>query len=208
MYRDGLFLWISYILGGFLLGSCMFSQVIPHIFLHRDVEALSEDGNPGCTNVFRHCGVFWGILCLSLDLLKGFLPVYLACGIFSPDDLRFALVVAAPVLGHAIAPLNHFHGGKCIATAFGVLLGLLPLTRIVFVLAGLYLLFSLLIRIGSHRTRSIVTFGLFGAIAWVVLQGQELPSLALGCAILAGIAVWRHLRNPASEQAYACSHGR
>ena len=194
MYRDGSILWIIYILGGFLLGSCMFSQILPHLFLDRDVSALSDDGNPGCTNVFKHCGPGWGILCLSLDLLKGFLPVFLAAGILDASDPRFALVVAAPVLGHAIAPLNHFRGGKCIATSFGVLLGLWPLTKIVAVLAGRYLLFSLLLRIGSHKTRSVVTFGLFGAISWAVLEAQGQHALALGCIAIAATAVWRHLR--------------
>ena len=208
MYRDNSILWLIYILGGFLLGSCMFSRIIPHLFLGRDICELSDDGNPGCTNVFRHCGPGWGILCLSLDLLKGFLPVFFAVGIFDPADPWFAAVVAAPVLGHAIAPLNHFHGGKCIATAFGVLLGLLPLTKIVFLLAALYLLFSLVIRIGSHRTRSVVTFGLFGALAWVMLVAENLRPLALGCAIIAGTAVWRHLRKAEPEALRSVSHFR
>ena len=194
MQQHEMMLWLGFIAGGFLLGSCMFSQILPKLFLDRDISALSDDGNPGCTNVFKHCGPFWGMLCLSLDLLKGFVPVFLAARLLPTDNLLFAFVMAAPVLGHAIAPLNHFRGGKCIAASFGVLLGLLPQSPIVFLLAGIYLLFSTVLKIQPNRIRSMVTFSLFGAGALLMLGGQDQDALALGCVLVAATAVWKHSR--------------
>ena len=194
MYRDNLILWTVYIVGGFLLGSCMFSQILPKLLLGVDVTECSEDHNPGCTNVFRTCGPVWGVVCLALDLLKGFLPVYLSCRILDSSSFGFALVLAAPVLGHALAPLNHFQGGKCIATSFGALLGLLPLSRVVFLLAGIYIVFSTVVKVRDHRQRSMLVFGLFGVSSVLLLVARQEYPIALGCLLIAATAMWKHSR--------------
>ena len=194
MYPNPFVTWLFFIVGGFLLGSCMFSQILPKKFLGVDICAVSDDHNPGCTNVFLHCGTGWGLLCLSLDLLKGFVPVFLSFRVLNSSSLLFALVMAAPVLGHAIAPLNHFRGGKCIATAFGALLGLFPLTHIVFLLAGIYIVFSTVLKISPNRLRSITVFGLFGLISVVVLIHTSKYAVALGCILISAIAIWKHTR--------------
>ena len=194
MLRSQMTLWTVFLVGGFLSGSIMFSRLIPQHFLHRDITALSADQNPGATNVFVNCGPVWGLICLSLDMLKGFVPVALACKVLNVDNMWFAAVMAAPVLGHAIAPLNHFKGGKCIATAFGTLLALFPVTHIVLVLAAIYIVFSTVLKINPNRIRSIAAFGLFGAISLIVLLHSRCYSIAVGCLLISGIAIWRHCR--------------
>lgn len=198
-------LWGLWILGGFLLGSVMFCELLPKRLAQKDVIQLSPDRNPGAANVFLTCGAPMGLLCLALDMGKGFLPVYFACQTMDIRQLPFAAVLAAPVLGHALAPLNHFHGGKCIATAFGEMIALLPATRIGLCLAGLYIFFSVVVRIKPNRVRSIVTFTIFGlaAVAWGVMV--QWYALAAGCGAIALIAVLRHTRRfstvPAEEKA-------
>ena len=76
--QDPMVVWTLHIVAGYLLGSIMFCRWIPKLVLHKDVCALSDDHNPGAANVFQHCGVPAGLLCLFFDLSKGFLPVYLA----------------------------------------------------------------------------------------------------------------------------------
>lgn len=205
MYTDNVILWLVYILGGFLLGSCMFSQILPKLLLNVDTGAISDDHNPGSTNVFIHCGPVMGLVCLSLDMLKGFLPVYLSFQIFDSSSLRFALVLAAPVLGHAIAPLNHFQGGKCIATAFGALLGLFPMSHIVLLLAAIYIVFSTVLKINPNRIRSIAVFGLFGLFSLMVLIRRCQYSVALGCMMISAIAIWRHARGMEAKAARSVS---
>ena len=119
--QDPMVVWTLHIVAGYLLGSIMFCRWIPKLVLHKDVCALSDDHNPGAANVFQHCGVPAGLLCLFFDLSKGFLPVYLAAHTVGIEPMQFAAVMMAPVLGHATAPFDHFSGGKCIATAFGAL---------------------------------------------------------------------------------------
>ena len=186
------FLWLLFIVGGFLSGSVMFSALLPRRLLGRDVPAESDDKNPGAGNVFTHCGVPMGMLCLFMDMAKGFVPVFLAARFTDTENVLFSLVIAAPVLGHALAPLYHFHGGKCIATAFGALLGLLPHSKVVFLLAGLYIFFSVFLKIRPHRRRSILVFALFGTAALVHFLWVGSPSYAIGCTFIALIAVLRH----------------
>ena len=126
LFHNEIFLWCALIIGGFLCGSIMFSRLLPLLIAGKDVSAESSDRNPGAANAFSACGVAIGMLCLLLDMLKGFLPVLLGRLLLNTNDLLFAAVIVAPVLGHAIAPLNRFHGGKCIATAFGVTIALMP----------------------------------------------------------------------------------
>ena len=180
------------IVGSFLMGGIMFSQIIPRIVEGTDIQAISDDHNPGATNVFVNCGIGLGMLCLFLDLAKGFIPVFLTCKLLGTDNLLFGIVLAAPVLGHAIAPFHHFHGGKCIATAFGEMIGLLPYNRIGLLLAALYVLFSTVIKISPNRIRSIVTFSLFGVLSGMFLSCTGDYAIALGCVLISLTAIMKH----------------
>lgn len=192
MYPKNLFTWLSYTIAFFLTGSIMFCQMIPQRVLHIDICAMSKDHNPGASNVFSNCGAFWGTICLSLDIMKGFVPIFLSLRYLEPGNMLFSMVLAAPVLGHAVAPLNHFHGGKCIATAFGEMLALYPMNRVGILLAAFYILFSTVIRIPSHRIRSIASFGVFGASSGLILTYQRQYSIALGCVLICLIAIAKH----------------
>ena len=194
MNRNGLYIWIALIIGGFLLGGVMFSRILPKFILKKDICLISPDRNPGSSNVFVSCGIPMGLLCLFLDMMKGFLPVIFAVKTMDIQQLWFMAVLAMPVLGHAIAPFNHFHGGKCIATAFGELIALLPVTPIGLVLAGAYILFSVIIRINPIRKRSIIAFGLLGIISGLLLITSCQYSIYGGCILIAVVAIVRHTK--------------
>ncbi len=156
---------------------------------------MSDDGNPGAFNVFKHCGKIVGILCLFLDVLKGFLPVLLASNLLEYNNLLFSFVVFSPVLGHAIGMFNHFHGGKGIAVSFGVMFGLLPITWIpLVILIVLYILFSTVIKVNPNRKRSIVVYIFFGVISCIALVLRNLIYLAIGCFTISVITIYKHLR--------------
>ena len=192
-------LHLLFSLVGFLLGGVMFSAMIPKYFCGVDTVAESRDGNPGAGNVFMHCGVFVGTVCLLLDIGKGLLPVYTAWRVLGSGNLLFSLVLAAPVLGHTIAPFSHWEGGKGIATSFGVLLALLPSTCLVFLLAIPYLFFTVL-RFLPHRKRSILVFGLFGLASLPFLWYTDTLSLFPGCLGIAGAVILRHLNDRSAKR--------
>ena len=199
-------MWMLFILIGFAMGGIMNGRILPQKLAHTDVCALSPDHNPGAANVFTYCGWKMGLLCLALDMGKGFLPVFTACRLSGGDltDPMIAPLMLAPVLGHALAPFSRNKGGKAIACAFGVLLGLLPGSAAVFVLAFLYILFSTLVKIDPHRRRSIVTFSLFGLIALVGGIFKAHFPVGLGCVLISVVVVIKHLplldQEPVGEQ--------
>ncbi len=190
-----IFHWLAFIVGGFLLGGVMFCRLIPLLFLKKDVSLLYADKNPGAANVFKSCGVAWGMACLLCDMLKGFIPVFLAQMIMKDTDSFFySFVIAAPVLGHALGVFNGFHGGKCISTAFGVLLGVHPITFSGWILAALYVFFSLFVKIKPHRRRSLFAFAIFAISACTILIVRQLYSISLGFFLLSAIAIVKHTK--------------
>ena len=82
------------------------------------------DGNPGAANVFRAGGKTVGLLALILDVTKGALPVGLAYQNMGVRGIPMFLIAMAPILGHVFSPFLSFRGGKAIATALGVWIGL------------------------------------------------------------------------------------
>lgn len=204
---NGFFLlWCAYIIGGYMLGGVMFCRIIPKWLLNKDICELSPDHNPGAANAFLICGAPIGFLCLLLDMLKGFWPVYSALKVLGTENMLFAAVMTAPVLGHATAPFDKSHGGKCIATSFGETLAVLPATNAGLILAGLYILFSTVLKIDSHRKRSIMVFSLFGVLSGMLLMYSGKYSIAMGFAAISCIAVAKHMKRflPARQNETEC----
>lgn len=183
---------IAFVILGFLLGSVLFSYHLPLWIKHVDIVAESADHNPGTSNAFKLAGVPVGILCLLLDMGKGFVPVWLSLRVLGPFFPLLPLVIAVPVLGHAVSPWYSFRGGKAIASAFGVLTGLLPFSCAVWVLIFWYLFFSLVIVVRPNERRSVATF-LFFVVCCV--GGAFITkhfSIALGCALMASVPIYRN----------------
>lgn len=195
---------ILYIAVGFCLGGVLFSYHLPRLLKRVDVVAVSMDHNPGTANAIKYAGIPVGLLCLLMDMLKGFAPVYLARASIGDGALTMPLIMAAPVLGHAIAPLYPFAGGKAIATAFGVLIGLLPYSRAVWALIFWYLFFSLVVVVHPNERRSVYTFLLFAVCSAVgVLFTRHFP-IAVGCLLVASVPAYKnYIGIQAAERAEA-----
>ncbi len=193
--------YLIFSLTGFLLGGILFSYYLPRILKGIDICEVSQDHNPGAMNAFHYGGVPVGILCLLCDLLKGFLPVFLAMRTLNFQSSWFALVIASPAAGHALAPFSHRHGGsrhgggKAIAVSFGALLGLLPASFLVFLLAAFYLFFSLVWIIRPHERRTVVTFSLFAASAMGAAFYTGGWSFSLGALLLSFAVVCKNFRD-------------
>lgn len=99
--------------------------------LGRDVTRAGS-GNPGATNAGRVLGRKWGILVGVLDVLKGFLPAFLAAQFYGV--LVGYLLGIAAVLGHVFSPYLRGRGGKGVATALGAILGVHPWYAVVLLL--------------------------------------------------------------------------
>ena len=114
---SSLVLWC---LGAFLCGSIPFGLLLVKLAGKGDVRDHGS-GNIGATNVSRVGGKALGVVTLLLDILKGFLPVYLGKQLGMGESLLSLLALCA-VLGHVFTPWLKFQGGKGVATALGVAL--------------------------------------------------------------------------------------
>jgi glycerol-3-phosphate acyltransferase PlsY len=80
-------------------------------------------GNIGATNVMRSAGKILGILTLVGDVLKGFIPTFIAMRLGVPEFV-IALVGLAVFSGHLFPVFLKFKGGKGVATGAGVFLAI------------------------------------------------------------------------------------
>jgi glycerol-3-phosphate acyltransferase PlsY len=182
---------IFFIAAGFASGSVLYSVYLPKLIKGVDVTLTSADKNPGAYNAFVFGGVSVGIICLALDILKGFLPVLLAKSVIQSNSIAFAVILIAPVAGHAFSPLRRFHGGKGISVSFGVLLALLPEQLLVFVLAGVYLI-SLIMPLHINERRTIAAFTTF---ALVTMLMNSTASIKFGCFLIALLVNYKNWRD-------------
>jgi glycerol-3-phosphate acyltransferase PlsY len=126
----------------FLCGSLPFSVWLGKILLGLDVRTFG-DGNPGAANAFRTGNKLIGLLALLLDISKAAAPVGWAYFNLDIRGIPMLLIAVAPILGHVFSPFLGFRGGKALATALGVWIGLtiwkLSLPAVVGALIGIAL---------------------------------------------------------------------
>lgn len=120
---DSLPFLIFYTVLAFFLGSLPFSVWIGRLTTGEDIHKFG-DQNPGATNVLRTGSREGFLLAMILDISKAALPVGLAYQQWGIQDLRIVPIALAPVAGHAFSPFLGGNGGKALATAFGVWIGL------------------------------------------------------------------------------------
>ena len=153
---------------GYLCGSILFANLFSKVFRKENILEQSKDHNPGAANAYHYGGFWCGTCTLCGDLLKGFIPIFLFT-LFIPIhemNIKYAIVLASPVIGHAFPIFNRLKGGKGIAVTFGCLLGLLPYALPVLLFASVFIFFSVLIKISPHFYRTI-----FAYIATLIFLG-------------------------------------
>ena len=110
----------------YLLGSLSFAVIVSRCMGLKDPRSYGSN-NPGATNVLRSGNKLAAAATLLLDGLKGWLPVVLIKWFgkdFGLDDATVAAAGLAAFLGHLFPVFFKFKGGKGVATAAGVLLGI------------------------------------------------------------------------------------
>ena len=185
---------IVWILAAYLIGGIPFGFLIGKA---RGVDVRTVGSkNIGATNVFRTVGKGWGLVAFVLDVLKGLLPT-LAAKYFGPiGEVRYLplAVGVACVVGHMLTPYMKFKGGKGVATAFGMLLGLVPaLVGVAFALFAVVFAMSHFISLGSCTAALFLAVGVW--FRWLGCEGRaNLPQAALITA-MALFVVWKHRSN-------------
>ncbi len=174
----------------YLLGSVSFAIVVSRLFRLEDPRTFGS-GNPGATNVLRTGNKKAAALTLLGDCVKGWIPVALAVQfneLLGLGTAGIALVAVAVFAGHLWPVFFRFKGGKGVATALGVLLGLNPLL-------GLATLVTWIVVAYAFRYSSLAALvaAVFAPFYYTLLFGVDAISLAV--LIMSVLLIWRHKKN-------------
>jgi glycerol-3-phosphate acyltransferase PlsY len=174
----------------YLLGSVSFAVIVSRAFGLADPRTYGSK-NPGATNVLRSGSKPAAILTLLGDALKGWLAVWLvqrygpAYGI---GDWGVALAGLAAFLGHLYPLYIGFKGGKGVATAAGVIVGLNPWLALA--AGATWLIIALFSRYSSLASMIAAVFAAFySAFGW----GFDERFVAI--ALIAAFVIARHQSN-------------
>lgn len=177
-------------LAAYLIGSLSFAVIVSRLMGLSDPRTYGS-GNPGATNVLRSGNKAAAILTLVFDALKGFVPVLLVDqfgGRWGLGTGTVALVGLAAFLGHLWPVFFRFQGGKGVATAAGVLLGMNPWL-------GLATLATWLIIAFFFRYSSLASLvaAAFAPFYQLLIWGGGW--LAVSISVMSLLLVWRHSAN-------------
>ncbi|MDX2058124.1 MAG: glycerol-3-phosphate 1-O-acyltransferase PlsY [Gemmatimonadales bacterium] len=119
-----------WLVASYLVGAIPTSYWVARVAKGIDLRTVGS-GNLGATNVYRTLGWRYAIPVALVDIAKGVVPV-LVFGPRASDGLWIPLLLGlAAVVGHVFSPFVGFKGGKGVATAAGVVLGIAPLATLV-----------------------------------------------------------------------------
>ena len=181
-----MFITLLLIVFGYLAGSISTAIIVCRIMGLPDPRSEGSR-NPGATNVLRFGGKKAAAITLAGDLLKGLLPVLLARGL-GVGETGLALTALAAFLGHLYPVFFGFEGGKGVATAFGVILGLSWLTALAALATWLLMAFTVRISSLSALTAAVLA----PLYAWLF----GLPTVYVAAIlIMVVILIWRHRSN-------------
>lgn len=174
----------------YLLGSVSFAVIVSRAFGLADPRTYGSK-NPGATNVLRSGSKPAAILTLLGDALKGWLAVWLVQRYgpaYGVGDWGVALAGLAAFLGHLYPLYFGFKGGKGVATAAGVIVGLNPWLALA--AGATWVIIALFFRYSSLASMIAAVFAVFySAFGW----GFDERFVAI--ALIAAFVIARHQSN-------------
>ena len=179
-------LWL---LASYLVGAIPTSYLAGRLFRGID---LREHGskNLGATNVYRTLGWRYAIPVGLFDIAKGAVPVLLFAPRVSEVQL-FALACGiAAIVGHVFSVFVRFRGGKGVATAAGVMLGLTPLA-----LGVAALVWLVVVALSGYVSLASIAAAAVFPVAVYLLERPERPEILWLDAVVAVAIIWLHRAN-------------
>ncbi len=177
---------IGLVILGYLAGSIPTGLLLTKAF--SDVDPRKEGSrNIGATNILRTAGKKLGALTLVGDCLKGLIPVLLALWLMR-SDTWVGLVALSTFAGHLFPVFLKFKGGKGVATALGVYLGISPLA--VLINAGIF--FGVVLKWRFISLGSLTTAALMPVLIAILTESKPYVIVSL---IIAGLIYYRHKEN-------------
>ncbi len=177
---------VALIVGAYLLGSISSAILVCRLMGLPDPRTLGSN-NPGATNVLRIGGRKAAAVTLVGDCLKGVLPM-LAAHLLDAGVAVLAATGIAAFLGHLYPVFFGFRGGKGVATALGVQLGLS--WQIGLSVAAIWLFAARVLNISSLS--ALISMALAPLIVWLFWPA---PALIAAQVLISSMLFWRHRSN-------------
>ena len=174
----------------YLIGSISFAVVVSKLFGLSDPRTYGSK-NPGATNVLRSGNRAAAILTLLGDGAKGWMAVWLAQKYgpqYGIEDGGVALVAIAVFLGHLWPLYFKFVGGKGVATALGVLLGLNVWLGVATMVTWLVVAYAF-----RYSSLAALVAALFAPFYYGLLFGTDTKLLAV--LTMSALLFYRHSKN-------------
>lgn len=173
-------------LASYLAGSIPTGYLLVRLSGRKDVREFGS-GSTGATNVLRLKGWRVALPVAVFDILKGFLPVFLAAKWFA-DPVFAALCGLLAVVGHCFPFSIGFRGGKGVATSLGAFAAIAWAPCL-----GSLGLFLIMIGL----TRYVSLGSIVGSLAFPVIHfaGGGSPAVAAVALAIAALIVVRHKSN-------------
>jgi acyl phosphate:glycerol-3-phosphate acyltransferase len=186
---------ILLLLIAYLMGSVPTAVLVGRRFFGIDIREYGS-GNAGATNVYRVLGAKWGTLVMIADMLKGVLAVQLALLLpdYADNEMAFqnlqTLLGLAAVIGHIFPVWADFRGGKGVATIFGMVLGISPLTAV-----GCVTIFSLVLYLTRFVSLSSILASISFPIFILVVFNVDNPLYRVFAITVALLVLLTHQKN-------------
>jgi acyl phosphate:glycerol-3-phosphate acyltransferase len=178
---------VIWIVAAYLIGSISFGIIVSKVYGLPDPRSVGS-GNIGATNVARSGKKSAAILTLLGDAFKGWLPVWMA---LHSIDLMWvvSLVGLAVFFGHLFPVFHKFKGGKGVATALGVMLGVSGWLAL-----GAMLVWAITFAVTRISSLSALVAAVVAPIiAWFLLSPY--PDYVWMVLVMTVFLIWRHKTN-------------
>jgi len=177
---------LLFVITAYLIGSLSFAVIVSKLMRLPDPRSFGS-GNPGATNVLRTGRKAAAAFTLLGDAAKGWVAVVGARAL-GADDSVVLLCALAVFVGHLYPVFFGFKGGKGVATALGVLLGINPWLGLACL--ATWIAMTLLFRISSLA--ALVTALAAPAYATGLMGWGDTAKCVL---VIALLLVYRHKSN-------------
>jgi acyl phosphate:glycerol-3-phosphate acyltransferase len=180
MFSGVLLMLCGYVLGsvptGFLIGRAWGVDV-----------RRAGSGNIGMANVLRTVGKWPAVITMAGDMLKGFVPVFLARTV-AENEWVVAVVALAAVVGHCWSIFLGFKGGKAVATGAGTTIALAPVVGL-----GLFAFWWAVVLVSRYTSLGAISVMVVTPVIFL-LTDQPTPYV-LYTVIGGFLVLWRHREN-------------
>ena len=178
-----LFIWIII---GYLSGSIPTGYLIGRL-KGIDLTKIGS-GSTGATNVLRNLGRGAALTTFTVDILKGFLPVYFSIKL-QPCTLLVTMVAVFCIIGHSKSIFLGFKGGKSSAVGLGILIALSWKVALI-----TFLIWISIVGISKYSSLgSIISIPL--APVWMYLFHKPIPYIVITVFAAVYIVLIRHKEN-------------